>query len=228
MLKRILIVTFVHMRHLGFFLLFLLLALPISAQEATSARNKTSSAIRAGFNGSLIYPGFRGGLEYPYKRIDITRYRGKKAPKHRLKDRALTAELGFYHHPGFHDNYYLLFGYLFRQHRARQWYWEFDPACGYSRTVLGGETYWVNHQTRVVNRVQWPGYHYAMLSLGGGLGKAITPTLTGYSRLSALIMAPSNNIVYLRPTLELGLMLRPKHFLMTEPRIVSSIKGKKK
>jgi hypothetical protein len=210
------------------FLLMMLgvLATALSAQEAPAARNKTSSGIRAGFNGSLIYPGFRGGLEYPFKRIEFTRYRGKRAPRQRVKDRFLTAEFGFYHHPTFHDNYYLLFGYLLRRNKPNRIYWEFAPALGYSRTFLGGETYRVNHQAGTVTRVQWPGYHYAMLSLGGGLGKAFTPRTSGFSRLSMLIMAPSNNIIYFRPTLEVGVILKPKRFLTTEPTIVSRTKGK--
>lgn len=208
--------------------IWIVACLELPAQELSEVRNKTSSAIRAGFNGSLIYPGFRGGLEYPYKRIEFTRYRGKKAPKTRVKDRCLTVEAGFYHHPTFHDNLYLLFGYLLRRNKSRGTYWEFAPAFGYSRTFLGGETYRVDHQTGVVSRVRRPGYHYAILSLGGGPGKAFNPRLSIYSRLSALVMAPSNNIVYVRPTMELGLILKPRHFLMNEPRIVSRIKGKQK
>ncbi|MCC7466362.1 MAG: hypothetical protein IT261_08845 [Saprospiraceae bacterium] len=198
------------------------------AQKAPPTRSKTSSGIRAGFNGSLIYPGFRGGLEYPYKRIEFTRFRGKKPPRHRIKDRFLTAEFGFYHHPTFHDNYYLLFGYLLRRSKPNRNFWEFAPALGYSRTFLGGETYHVNHHAGTVTRVKWPGYHYAMLSLGGGMGKAFTPRFSGFSRLSMLIMAPSNNIVYFRPTLEIGVILKPDRFLTTEPGIVSRIKGKQK
>jgi hypothetical protein len=220
--------SFSIMRYWLFFCLWAMTAFTLSAQKSLPARNKASSGIRAGFNGSLVYPGFRGGLEYPYKRIEFTRYRGKKTPKTRIKDRLLTAELGYYHHPTFHDNLYLLFGYTLRSSKANRVYWEFAPALGYSRTFLGGETYRVNHQTGVVTRVRWPGYHYAILSLGGGPGKAFTPRLSGYSRLSALVMAPSNNIVYVRPTLEAGIIWKPKHFLTTEPRILTRTKGKQK
>ncbi|HLP95983.1 MAG TPA: hypothetical protein VK168_18200 [Saprospiraceae bacterium] len=205
-------------------------ALPMSApaQELSFPRIKTSSSIRAGFNGSLIYPGFRGGLEFPFKRIAFTRFRGIKAPRTSVKDRFLSAELAFYHHPDYHDNLYVVFGCGFRRVKTNGFFWEFTPALGYSRTLLGGETYRVNHQTRVVTRVRYPGYHYAILSLGSGMGKALTPRLSVFSRISALIMAPSNNIVYLRPSLELGLIFTPEHFLITEPKVVSRSKGKLK
>lgn len=215
-----------NLRRLLFWMVLGVFTANLSAQNVLVTRNKTSSGIRAGFNGSLIYPGFRGGLEYPFKRIEFTRYRGKRAPRQRVKDRFLTAEFGFYHHPTFHDNYYLLFGYLLRRNKPNRIYWEFAPALGYSRTFLGGETYRVNHLAGTVTRVQRPGYHYAMLSLGGGLGKAFTSRISGFSRLSMLIMAPSNNIIYFRPTLEIGVVLKPKHFLIGEPLIVSRIKGK--
>lgn len=206
--------------------IFLGLSWQLAAQQWPDPRNKTSSSIRAGFNGSLIYPGFRGGLEFPVKRIVFTRFRGLKSPKTSVKDRFLSAELAFYHHPDYHDNLYILFGYGFRKVKPNRFFWEFTPALGYSRTLLGGETYRVNHQTRVVTRVRYPGYHYALLSLGSGMGKALTTRLSAYARFSALLMAPSNNIVYLRPSLELGLIFTPEHFLITEPKVVSRSKGK--
>lgn len=140
----------------------------------------------------------------------------------------LTAELGYYHHATFHDNIYALFGYQLRRFGKRKWFTEFSPSLGYSRTFLGGETYVVDDQTGTVRIKKLAGYNYGILSLGGGLGYVYSAKTSGYMRTCLLTMFPSNNYVYLRPTLELGAIFKMPGLLKAQQRIVIKSKGKKR
>lgn len=198
-----------------------------SAQSDAGAAGKSSSNVKIAYNATLVYPGVRAGIEYPIKRIDLVKYRKNKSPRHVVKERFVSGEIGFYHHPTFHDNIYFLAGWQMRRTGSRGFVTEFSPALGYSRTFLGGETYSVDDVTGKVSLIKWAGYNYAMLSLGAGFGYAFRPKISAFMRASILTMFPSNNFVYVRPTVELGIKFKPKHFLMAKPKIVSKSKGKK-
>jgi hypothetical protein len=188
---------------------------------------KVSSNLKLAYNASIIYPGFRAGIEYPIKRIEVTKYRRKRSERHFAKHRYLSGELGYYHHQTFHDNIYLLVGWQMRKQRPRGFFTEFSPAIGYSRTFLGGETYLVDDSGNI-SLIKWAGYNYAMLAIGGGCGYAFKPDFSAYFRPSLLTMFPSNNLIYIRPTVELGIIWQPKHFLQARPKITSKSKGKKR
>lgn len=187
---------------------------------------KISSNLKLAYNATIIYPGFRVGVEYPIKRIDVTKHRKKRSVRHFSKHRYLSGEVGYYHHKTFHDNIYLLFGWQMRKQRPRGFFTEFSPALGYSRTFLGGETYRVDDAGNI-KLLKLAGYNYAMLAIGGGCGYSFKSRVSAYFRPSLLTMFPSINHVYIRPTVELGVIWQPKHFWEARPKIVSKSKGKK-
>ncbi|MFN0175400.1 MAG: hypothetical protein ACKVU0_12175 [Saprospiraceae bacterium] len=215
------------MKNLALISLFCFYATVPLAQSVSGTERSVASNIKIAYNATLVYPGVRGGIEYPIKRIDLVKCWRKKLPRPIVKERFLSGEIGFYHHPTFHDNIYLLVGWQMRRTGRRGFFTEFSPALGYSRTFLGGETYSVDDLTGKVTLIKWAGYNYAMLSLGGGIGYKFRPRTSAFLRTCLLTMFPSNNYVYLRPTIELGIILKPKHFLMASPKIVSKSKGKK-
>lgn len=194
--------------------------------HAHAQTDKVSSNITLAYNASIIYPGFRGGIEYPVKQINITKFRHKSRERHLVKMHYLSAELGYYHHQTFHDNIYLLLGWQMRKQHPRGFFTQFSPGIGYSRTFLGGETYLVDDSGKI-SLVRFAGYNYAMLAVGGGCGYTFKPGIAAYFRSSLLTMFPSNNLVYLRPTIELGIIWQPKRFLEARPVIISKTKGKK-
>lgn len=206
--------------------LLLLIVGMYSAGMVGAQAAKTSSNLKLAYNATIIYPGLRAGVEYPIRRIEVTKYRKKRPVRHFSKHRYLSGEIGYYHHQTFHDNLYLLFGWQMRKQRPRGFFTEFSPAIGYSRTFLGGETYRVD-DTGNIKLLKFAGYNYVMVAIGGGFGYSFMPRLSAYFRPSLLTMFPSNNLVYIRPTVELGLIWRPRHFLEARPKTVSKLKGKK-
>lgn len=205
----------------------LLIAIGICLASCVDAQtNRISSNLKLAYNATIIYPGFRAGIEYPVKRVDMTKHRQKGLDRHFAKLRYLSAELGYYHHQTFHDNFYLLAGWQMRKQRPHGFFTEFSPAIGYSRTFLGGETYLVDDAGKIT-LIPLAGYNYIMMALGGGCGYTFKPGFAAYFRCSLLTMFPSNNLIYLRPTVELGTIWQPKHFLLAHPKIVSKSKGKK-
>jgi hypothetical protein len=206
--------------------LILLLCSGVFAQITPKESFKVSSNVSFAYNASILYPGLRGGIEYPINRIEVTRYRRKRSALHFTRYRFLSAEIGYYHHPTFHDNLYLLFGWRARRLRRHHFFTELSPALGYSRTFLGGETYQIDKYGNILLK-KWSGYHYAMLAMGGGLGYKFNPKTSFYTRGSVLFMIPSNNLFYVRPTIELGLVWQPIHFLEASIKNISKLKGHK-
>lgn len=198
----------------------------LEAQSIVGSNPTIASSINVAYNATIIYPGIRAGIEYPVKQIDFTRHRKHKPALKRVKKRMLTAELGYYHHATFHDNIYALFGYQLRRFGKRKWFTEFSPSLGYSRTFLGGETYVVDDQTGEIHIKKLAGYNYGILALGGGLGYVYSAKTSTYMRACLLTMFPSNNFVYLRPTLEFGVIFKVPGFLKAHQRIVVKSKGK--
>jgi hypothetical protein len=205
---------------------FLLLCSDLVAQNTALEDYSVSSNISFAYNASILYPGLRGGIERPINRIEVTRYRGRRAARHFTKYRYLSAEIGYYHHPTFHDNVYLLLGWRARRLRRHNWFTELSPSVGYSRTFLGGETYEVD-KNGSISLKKWSGYHYAMLAIGGGFGYKFNPRTSFYTRSSLLFMIPSNNLFYFRPTIEIGLVWQPIHFWEAHIHTVSKLRGRK-
>ncbi|GAB3643751.1 hypothetical protein [Spirosoma arcticum] len=161
--------------------------------------------VRLSYAGSVSYPGAKVGLALPVKQ----RLRWKpNRQAYVRKDRFAVVNLGFYHHPDFHDNVYLTAEWQRRRTKPTGWFTEFSPGLSFSRTFLGGTTYRVADNGDVSIR-KAAGYSYALVTVGGGVGfdfsvKKSRPVTT-FLRASLLTMLPYNSFVYVRPTLELGL-----------------------
>ena len=144
-------------------------AILLKAQTTTSlVLPKPQKAIKAAYLGSIIYPGFKIGFERPYKayQIDKSKRWGTKSV---MTERYWTANLGYYHHPNFHDNLFLLLEWQKRRQNANGWFMDLAPGLGYSRTFLGGTAYTVSDNGTVEIK-KLAGYNYALLaaSFGGG------------------------------------------------------------
>ncbi len=187
--------------------------------KAQSTVELPKTGIKASYMGSLTYPGFKIGIERPYKviQIDKTKSWGTKTI---LKERYLTLNLGFYHHQTFHDNLFLLAEWQLRRQKSNGWFFEFAPGLGYSRTFLGGTTYKVSENGEVTKK-PLAGYNYAMFSISHGFGfdfskrKAIP--LKAYVKPSLFVLAPYNSFVYIRPTVELGIICSPSDVFKAKP-----------
>jgi len=187
-----------------------------SQSDSLNSRINASSNISLALNGSIIYPGIRAGIEFPVTMIDLTISTKSKEPKCVIKERFATGNIGWYHHPDFHDNLYLTAEWRMRRTRSVGFFSEFSPGLGYSRTFLGGTTYELNDNGEVKIE-KLAGYNYALVTVGGGAGynfsgkKGIPFSI--YARLNMLLMFPYNSTVYPRPAIELGLIYHPDGFL---------------
>lgn len=197
----------------------------LNAQKTTPDSLRVPSNLKIAYNASIIYPGLRFGGEYPIKQFEVTKYRRHKSARHFTQYRYLSLEFAGYHHPTFHDNLYLLAGWQMRRQHPRGFFTEFSPALGYSRTFLGGETYQVDEFGNISLR-KLAGYNYGMVAIGGGCGYKIRPNTSLYLRASLLTMFPSNNIVYLRPTLDLGVIWTSKSLWVATIHPGSKTKGR--
>ncbi len=188
--------------------ILLCFALVSNAQTIDNKENKAAN-LTLSYSGSITYPGARCGIEVPMKTVELT-----KKQKVFIKDRLLTAQIGYYHHPSFHDNLYLTAGWTMRRTRPNGFFVQFSPEIGYSRTFLGGTTYTVNDNDNVSIK-KMAGYNYLLMSLGGGLGYNFEKTknlpIAVSLKANILAMAPYNSSFYLRPTVELGIIYKPKH-----------------
>ena len=105
--------------------------------------------LKASYNSSLIYPGARLGIEFPlkqHKSIIIKRLAHKKEI---VKDRFISVNMGWYHHPHYHDNLYLTGGWTMRRTRPNGLFTEFSPEIGLRRTFMGGTTYRVDNNGKI-------------------------------------------------------------------------------
>jgi hypothetical protein len=207
-------------------LILLILGLTNLCFAQNAAPQMPQTSLKAAYLGSVVYPGFKIGIERPYKVIQVEKKR-KNGTKIILKERSLTANLGFYHHETFHDNFYLLIERQKRRQKMSGWFSEIAPGIGYSRTFLGGTTYKVD-DAGVVTKKTAAGYNYAMVSVafGGGYNFAMKRDLPikAYYKVSLFTMFPYNSFVYLRPTLELGATYALGNFWKATPKIVKRVK----
>ncbi|NEW83015.1 MAG: hypothetical protein GZ094_11700 [Mariniphaga sp.] len=177
---------------------------------------KKSSNLSSSYIGILIYAGARLGVELPVNTIYISKIRKSGRIKDFAKDRFVTANLSWYHHPAFHDNVYLSAGWTMRRTKSSGFLTEFSPEIGLSTTFLGGTTYRVDNNENVSIK-KCAGYYYALVSVGGGIGYDFSKTkrkpFSVFSKFNVLMMFPYNSTIYLRPLLEIGLIYKPVNFL---------------
>lgn len=183
--------------------------------DSVSVVRKSSNLVLS-YNSSLIYPGVRMGVEFPVKTIYITSINRSGKRKDFTKDRFVTSNLSWYHHPAYNDNLYFTAGWTMRRTKAKGFFTEFSPEVGLSRTFTGGTTYQVDNNGNVT-RKRFAGYYYALISVGGGIGYDFSKTRQKpfliFSKMNVLMMFPYNNTIYLRPAVEIGLIYKPLNFL---------------
>ena len=128
------------------------------------------------------------------------------------KNRFISGNLNWYHHPDFHDNLYLTAEWLMRRTRNTGFVSEFSAGPGFSRTFLGGTTYKVDDQGNI-SVVKWAGYNYALITIGGGLGYDLTVKkqlpVMAIAKMNLIVMFPYNSTMYFRPVLEIGIRYTP-------------------
>jgi hypothetical protein len=171
--------------------------------------------LKYSFNSSLIYPGARLGVEYQIKTIEVTKIKKSGKKKYFDRERFISANLSWYHHPNFQDNFYLTAGWAMRRTQLNGFFTEFSPEIGLSRTFLGGTTYKVDNNGNV-SIVKLAGYYYALVSLGGGVGYDFSkikhrPFMLFY-KFNLLSMYPYNSTIYLRPAMEIGMIYKLSYF----------------
>jgi hypothetical protein len=168
------------------------------------------------YSGSIIYPGAQFGFEFPVTSTEVIIQKKTGIQKEVAKDRYITTQMSWYHHPAFHNNIYLTAGWTMRRTRSTGFFTEFSPEIGISRTFLGGTTYLVDENEAVTIK-KHAGYFYALVSVGGGIGYDFSKTkqkpFSVFSKLNLLAMFPYNSSIYLRPTLEIGLIYKPAYFI---------------
>ncbi|TDN37823.1 hypothetical protein E4631_25375 [Hymenobacter sp. UV11] len=199
-------------------LLVLLPSVPAAFAQTSPAAELVpqSASLVLASNSSLIYPGLKVGVEFPLRTAGVTRPRKAGAPKVFTRALLLTTSANWYHHPTFHDNTYLALGLLNRRTTAGGFFRETSAEIGLSRTFLGGTTYQVTDEGRVsIERAA--GHYYGVATVGAGLGHDFGQTgtlpLALYSKLNLLVLFPSNSTLYVRPTLEIGLVYTPAQLL---------------
>jgi hypothetical protein len=178
--------------------------------------SKKSTYLVLSYTGSMIYSGARVGFEFPVTATSIATINKSGFIKDFEKEQFITTQLSWYHHPAFQDNIYLTAGWKMRRTKSTGFFTEFSPEIGISRAFLGGTTYQVDDNGNVTIK-KYAGYFYAVASVGGGIGYDFSKTkqkpFSVFSKLNILTMYPYNSTIYLRPTLEIGLIYKPANFL---------------
>ncbi len=166
-----------------------------------------STAVRASYLGALISPGGKIGLEYPYKWKEIEKYKRGRTIVH-YRERYIVLSLASYYQAGFHTNMMLHAEWTFRKQRSRGFYFDYSPVIGISRTFTDGTTYSVDDFGNV-SVVKFGGDYYGILgasiSLGYNFSMKSDIPMKMFLKPSLLVLFPYSNIIYPRPTLEIGL-----------------------
>lgn len=172
---------------------------------SNSEKQKVPISIFGNYISQGIYPGFRVGIEQPLLHKN---YSSKNGNILKYKEQAAQYSFGFYHHGGFHTNFFLTTEYVFRRINKNGFIREFKPGLAISRTFLGATTYEADNIGNV-NRIGVAGDFYFMPSLNFGLGKDLglkkpnlPLTITTNLNLSGLL--PYNGLILPTPMLKVG------------------------
>jgi hypothetical protein len=200
----------------------LLCSLCVQAQDQlTNPEFTPKTGLKASYLGSITYPGAKIGIELPILVKQMTKRNGSKIV---LKERYLTANVGFYHHPDFHDNLMLNVEWqMRRQGTKRGWFGEWAPNIGYSRTFLDGTAYEKDASGNIVQN-KGAGHSMFMFGVSGGFGYDFSKTqnlpMKAFFKASITAFTPFNTFLYPRPSVELGLVYVPHSFLKMKPKVV--------
>lgn len=188
-----------------FLILTLLLISPVFLQAQQIGDYVPGNGVRLSYLGSVMYPGFKIGYESAIIMAESNESLLRK--KSYTKEKYISYNLGMYHHPTFHDNYFAQVEWNLRRQRNKGLYYEFAPGAGLSRTFLNGATYKVD-PSGDVSKVPMAGNFYALLSVSGSMGYnfSLTGNLPGkiFLKPGLIFLLPYNKLAYTRPTLEVG------------------------
>jgi hypothetical protein len=193
----------------GFLISFVLFNLMCTAQtDSLPALPDSHFNIQLSSNSSIIYPGISTGIEFPVLRQKNPLLIYKSATRSFFRERFISGNISWYHHPEFHDNVYLTVEWIMRRTRSGGFISEFSAGPGFSRTFLTGTTYKVS-SAGDISVVKNAGYNYALVIFGGGFGydlfmKKKIP-VSVFSRLNMILMFPYNSTLYFRPVLDIGI-----------------------
>jgi hypothetical protein len=183
---------------------FLLLGCPIFSQETMTR----PISIFTSYIAHGAYPGLRIGAEMPLSEKVIT----KDGKIVKTKERATQLSLGFYHHKGFHTNFFLSSEYIFRRVKPKGFFTEFKPGLSLSRTFLGATAYEVS-ENGSVDKVNAAGNFYFMPSISFGMGKDFSKTDSKlpwsiYTNFNLAGLLPYNGLILPVLSLEVGTRFR--------------------
>ncbi len=184
--------------------LFVAFSLPfVHAQDVPPV---VYSSIRVSYMGSVTYPGFKVGYELPYTQTLISKDK-RSGARIFTKERSLNVNFGMYHHPSFHDNYFLQAEWNLRRQKSKGMFYEFTPGMGASRTFLASATFNVD-DSGDVSKVPMAGNYFALLSVSGSVGYnfSVNGNLPGkiFVKPGFIFLFPYSKLAYARPTVELG------------------------
>jgi hypothetical protein len=209
--------------------IFALLYCTLSQAQSDSINYSTGNRLnlKLAYVSSIIYPGISTGVEFRVNHTSKSVLKNQQLIRTFTKERYISGNLNWYHHPDFHDNIYLTAEWVMRRTRNDGFISEFSIGPGFSRTFLGGTTYKVDDNGSV-SVIKLAGYYYALVTIGGGFGynfsmKKQLP-LSAFAKMNIISMFPYNSTVYFRPVLELGIRYTPgrtRSGIIKEPNTVS-------
>jgi hypothetical protein len=207
------------------FITILSLGKSLFAQENKTVTEKHQDepiSIFGNFIFQGIYPGFKIGVEQPLKQ---TNYLDNSGNLKKHKDHAVQYSVGFYHHGGFHTNFFATSEYVFRRINKNGGFREFKPGLSLSRTVLGATTYEVDGNGHV-NQLGAAGDFYFMPSLSFGFGKDYgvkNPSLplSFSANLNLAGLLPYNGLILPTPMLEIGFRYKFKNAFKKSIKIIN-------
>jgi hypothetical protein len=198
--------------------------LPQQGDSVTKSSISVGTRANASYLGAIVYPGAKLGLEFPLRRVEILKPRPKG--EHNVwRDRFLTADLGFYHHGGFHDNLFLLAAFNYRRTANNGIFAQFGVGLGVSKTFFGGTTYVVKDDGSIDVRPS-SGHFYVVPHLNFAFGwdlskKANAHPFSIWLKPSLMVLAPFAGGIFPVPTAELGFSYRLNQLLVHPIRLIT-------
>ena len=164
------------------FLIILLLCFSltnISAQYSKEPLTTRPSAPLMIKNLFIFKPDISGWQVGVGKQIThITKHKLKRSGKEKIviKDRIVWSSIGFYNHKNLHTNIFLTVGQSFTKNYRYNFYREFIPCIGISRTFINNTVYTVDEYGNVKQRRA--GDWRIASGVSSGIGKKLNPEKT--------------------------------------------------
>lgn len=140
----------------------------------------------------------------------ITKYKNKPSGKVKVvsKDRLLWGSIGFYRHKDLHTNVFMTVDYSYVKNYRRNFYREFIPTIGISRTFLNSTTYFVDDMGNVKQKKA--GDWRIAAGFSSGIGKNFDSKKAKfvrdiYLRINTQIFYPNFRFIAVQSSFLLGL-----------------------